>query len=163
MRDRDDSDEGEGEGEAVEGPGLLARIPLAAQVLTTAALAGRVQDIQRLEEAPAALEVNQAQGTVDKLAELTKAFATDLEQLSAKWVKALGVLDGTGEDDGAKMNLIMLAGMGALGVRYHLVQRILRKTVPKQKLVFMDKNCQRQAQAFLQRPADGQPGIRRVK
>lgn len=157
--DRDDSDEGE----PTAGPGLLARIPLAAQVLATASLAGRVQDMQRLEEAPASLELSSAQGTAEKVVELTASFAADLEKLAAKWMKSLGEIDGTGADDGAKMNMIMLAGMQALGVRYHLTQRILRQTVPKSKLIWMDKNCQKQARAFLERPADGQKGLRRIK
>ncbi len=146
---------------AAQGPGFFERIPLALQVLTVAALAGDVQAAQKLRARPAVLDVDTAAGTADKLVELVTSFGKDLELLSAKWMGALGALDQS--RDREEMNLIMLAGFTALGTRYHLVERILRRSIPKERLRALDKSHQQRARDFLARPADGQGGIRRVK
>lgn len=161
--DRSSFDEGDDDVVAEENLGLFARIPLALQVLTVAELAGRVRDVVKLSAKPTILEEDSAQGTAEKLSELTKAFALDLEQLAQKWMKALGPMPSDEREAIAQMNLIMIAGFTALGTRYHLVERILRMSVARPRLKALDKSCQARAREFLKRPGDGQPGIRRVK
>lgn len=164
MVDADDLDSDEGDPILPEdAPSFLERIPLALQVLTVAQLAGTVRDAQRLTEQPAVLEENAAKGTAAKLAELQAAFSKDLEMLATKWMKAMGPVAGSEQEQNAQMNMIMVAAHSALGVRYYLTQRVLRISTPKERIKGLDKMNQRAARDFLNRPADGQGGIRRIK
>jgi len=154
-----------------DAPSFLERIPLALQVLLVAELAGDVQTQQKLKDKPQLLTENAAAGTAEKLAQLTEAFSKDLEVLAQKWMRALGDVQGLEEREAiAAMNLVMVAGLSALGTRYHITQRILRKTVPKERLIGIDKQCQAAARKFIEarlgantnkRPP--QSGLQRVK
>lgn len=158
--DDEDEEDGRPEISPIDIPGLLDRLPVALKMLFSAELAKRVMDMEALADMPDVADVSPSAATAQKMQELTTAFGRDLELLSARWMKALGPIEGLGA---AEMQMIMVAGMTALGTRYHLVQRILRKTTQRERLKAIDKQCQAAARDFLARPADGGRGIRRVK
>lgn len=106
------------------------------------------------EDAPTMPQVT----TPETVAALAATFGDDLGACANKWMTVYGASPSPEEQ-----TRIIIAGYVALCTRRALVERILRKTTPKETLRRINKDAESIAAKFLARAADGQPGIRRVK